>query len=94
MKHDQKLETNSVYAMLDAGASFDAGNAAEFLTVKVPSYNEDKPICIKWNKECTDTRSALFDWGLDGEYGTNDLGEGNGIIDEGDYFVIYKINWG
>ncbi|MBA65919.1 MAG: hypothetical protein CMG55_08980 [Candidatus Marinimicrobia bacterium] len=31
-----------------------------------------------------DTRSALFDWGLDGEYGTNDQGENNGIIDPGE----------
>jgi len=60
VKHDQKLETNSVYAMLDAGASFDAGNAAEFLTVKVPSYNEDRPICLKWNDECSNSRSALY----------------------------------
>ena len=33
-----------------------------------------------------DTRSALLDWGYDGQYGTNDLGESNGIIDEGRAF--------
>ena len=40
-----------------------------------------------------DTRSALFDWGLDGEYGTNDLGEGNGIIDEGERLDQNQINY-
>ena len=58
--HDQKLETNWVHAMLDAGTSFDAGNAAQFIKVKVPSYNDDKPICIKWNKECADSRTTVY----------------------------------
>ncbi len=40
-----------------------------------------------------DTRSALFDWGLDGEYGTNDLGEGNGIIDDGERLDQNQINY-
>ena len=31
-----------------------------------------------------DTRYMLLDWGLDGQFGTNDLGEGNGILDEGE----------
>ena len=31
-----------------------------------------------------DTRETLLDWGLDGIFGTNDLGEGNGILDEGE----------
>jgi len=31
-----------------------------------------------------DTRSMLLDWGNDGQFGTNDYGEGNGIIDEGE----------
>ena len=31
-----------------------------------------------------DTRNMLLDWGLDGQFGTNDLGEGNGVLDEGE----------
>jgi hypothetical protein len=31
-----------------------------------------------------DTRDMLLDWGLDGQFGTNDLGEGNGVLDEGE----------
>jgi hypothetical protein len=31
-----------------------------------------------------DTRNALLDWGLDGIPGTGDLGEANGILDEGE----------
>ena len=31
-----------------------------------------------------DTRYMLLDWGLDGQFGTNDLGEGNGVLDEGE----------
>lgn len=31
-----------------------------------------------------DTRNMLMDWGLDGEPGTGDPGEGNGILDEGE----------
>ena len=40
-----------------------------------------------------DTRSALIDWGYDGEYGTNDLGESNGIIDEGERLDPSKITF-
>lgn len=40
-----------------------------------------------------DTRSALFDWGYDGQYGTNDSGESNGIIDEGERLDINKIKF-
>ena len=31
-----------------------------------------------------DTRSMLLDWGTDGVFGTQDAGEGNGILDEGE----------
>lgn len=31
-----------------------------------------------------DTRNMLLDWGNDGQFGTNDAGEGNGILDEGE----------
>ena len=31
-----------------------------------------------------DTRETLLDWGLDGVFGTQDAGEGNGILDEGE----------
>ncbi len=31
-----------------------------------------------------DTRDMLLDWGEDGIFGTNDYGEGNGIIDQGE----------
>ena len=31
-----------------------------------------------------DTRDMLLDWGQDGQFGTNDIGEGNGLIDEGE----------
>ena len=31
-----------------------------------------------------DTRDMLLDWGQDGQFGTNDIGEGNGVIDEGE----------
>ena len=40
-----------------------------------------------------DTRSALLDWGYDGQYGTNDLGESNGIIDEGERLDHNKITF-
>ena len=40
-----------------------------------------------------DTRSALIDWGYDGEYGTNDSGESNGIIDDGERLDINKIKY-
>ena len=47
--HDTNLDTKTIIATLDARDSFDAGNAAEFIKVKVKSYNEEKPICKKWN---------------------------------------------
>ena len=31
-----------------------------------------------------DTRNMLLDWGNDGQFGTHDAGEGNGILDEGE----------
>ena len=40
-----------------------------------------------------DTRSALLDWGYDGQYGTSDLGESNGKIDEGERLDIDKIKF-
>ena len=40
-----------------------------------------------------DTRSALLDWGYDGQYGTIDSGESNGIIDEGERLDINKIKF-
>ena len=40
-----------------------------------------------------DTRSALLDWGYDGQYGTNDLGESNGVIDEGERLDHNKITF-
>jgi len=58
--HDTKLNTKTIMAKLDAGHSFDAGNAAEFIKVKVESYNEDKPKCKKWNEECTEKRKAVY----------------------------------
>ena len=58
--HDTNLDTKTIMATLDARDSFDAGNAAEFIKVKVKSYNEEKPICKKWNKECTEKRKAHY----------------------------------
>ncbi len=40
-----------------------------------------------------DTRSALLDWGYDGQYDTNDLGESNGLIDEGERLDQKKITF-
>ena len=40
-----------------------------------------------------DTRSALLDWGYDGQYDTNDSGESNGIIDEGERLDYKKITF-
>ena len=59
--HDQQLETNTVHATLDASVSFDAGSAAQYHFVTVPVYNEDKPICIKWEDDCNDSRRKLVD---------------------------------
>jgi hypothetical protein len=60
--HDQKLETNTVFATLDASASFDAGSAAQYHFVTVPVYNEDKPICIKWEEGCSErSNNDLFE---------------------------------
>ncbi len=40
-----------------------------------------------------DTRDALMDWGLDGIIGTNDIGENNGILDQGERLDKSKINY-
>ena len=40
-----------------------------------------------------DTRSMLLDWGADGVYGTQDAGEGNGIIDEGERLNAESIKY-
>ena len=40
-----------------------------------------------------DTRNVLLDWGYDGQFGTNDIGEGNGILDEGERLDIEKIDF-
>ena len=40
-----------------------------------------------------DTRTALLDWGYDGQFGTNDEGESNGLIDEGERLDISKITY-
>jgi len=40
-----------------------------------------------------DTRNMLLDWGLDGQFGTNDLGEGNGILDEGERLDPNKLDY-
>ena len=40
-----------------------------------------------------DTRRALLDWGLDGIPGTGDLGEANGILDEGERLNSKSINF-
>jgi len=62
--HDQKLETNTVIATLDASESFDDGRAAAIrrLFVDAPVYNEDKPICVKWEDGCEDrSNNGLFE---------------------------------
>ena len=40
-----------------------------------------------------DTRGALLDWGLDGIFGTFDVGEGNGSLDEGERLDFDKIRF-
>jgi len=40
-----------------------------------------------------DTRNVLLDWGYDGQYGTYDIGEGNGILDEGERLSKEKISF-
>jgi hypothetical protein len=49
---------------------------------------KEKPIQINMLYEgigqIPDTRNMLLDWGNDGQFGTNDSGEGNGILDEGE----------
>ena len=40
-----------------------------------------------------DTQEMLLDWGYDGQFGTNDLGEGNGILDEGERLDIDQIRY-
>ena len=40
-----------------------------------------------------DTRSALLDWGYDGQYDTNDNGESNGMIDSGERLDHNKITF-
>ena len=40
-----------------------------------------------------DTREMLLDWGQDGQFGTNDLGEGNGIVDEGERLDEQKLKY-
>ena len=39
------------------------------------------------------TSSALLDWGYDGQYGTNDNGESNGMIDDGERLDKSKITF-
>lgn len=40
-----------------------------------------------------DTRGALLDWGLDGIFGTFDVGEGNGSLDEGERLDVNNIRF-
>tara|TARA_B100001250_G_scaffold363511_1_gene342887 strand:- start:1173 stop:2246 length:1074 start_codon:yes stop_codon:yes gene_type:complete len=40
-----------------------------------------------------DTRNALLDWGNDGKFDTNDPGEGNGILDEGERLDKNKLTY-
>ena len=40
-----------------------------------------------------DTRNMLLDWGNDGKIGTNDAGEGNGILDEGERLDADQIRF-
>ena len=40
-----------------------------------------------------DTRGALLDWGLDGIFGTFDVGEGNGALDEGERLDVENIRF-
>ncbi len=40
-----------------------------------------------------DTRGALLDWGLDGIFGTFDVGEGNGSLDEGERLNVDNIRF-
>ncbi|MBT3180013.1 MAG: hypothetical protein HOB40_09875 [Candidatus Marinimicrobia bacterium] len=40
-----------------------------------------------------DTRNMLLDWGIDGQFGTNDPGEGNGILDEGERLDVDQIKF-
>ncbi|MFL2997883.1 MAG: hypothetical protein ACJZ1Q_03930 [Candidatus Neomarinimicrobiota bacterium] len=40
-----------------------------------------------------DTRNALLDWGNDGQFDTNDPGEGNGILDEGERLDKNKLTY-
>ena len=40
-----------------------------------------------------DTREMLLDWGLDGQFGTNDIGEGNGKLDEGERLDENKLSF-
>ena len=40
-----------------------------------------------------DTRNMLLDWGNDGQFGTNDPGEGNGILDEGERLDVDQVRF-
>ena len=40
-----------------------------------------------------DTRDMLLDWGEDGQFGTNDSGEGNGVIDPGERLDNSRIKF-
>ena len=40
-----------------------------------------------------DTRMMLLDWGEDGQFGTNDLGEGNGVLDQGERLDKEKLRY-
>ena len=40
-----------------------------------------------------DTRNMLMDWGYDGQFGTNDPGEGNGVLDEGERLDKSKLTF-
>ncbi len=39
------------------------------------------------------TQSSLLDWGMDGVFNTKDLGEGNGVLDEGERLDVSSINF-
>ena len=43
--------------------------------------------------EIPDTRNALLDWGNDGQFDTNDPGEGNGVLDEGERLDKNKLTY-
>ena len=53
IRHDGKSNTNTVFVSLDASSSFDGGNVADQIYFNRYVPDKSKPICAKYEENCT-----------------------------------------